>query len=139
VNAHEVNWAKSTRRRNTCTVKEWCCGEARITCGRSGAASWDAVTWAAPVNQREIQQRFWRKIAEGCPARTPPSRAGCRTPVGDAVVPRSWWHATDRPGPPSGRYLSFAEREEIALLRASAARGACDRPRAGPVAVNDLA
>ena len=40
--------------------------------------------------------------------------------------------------PLSGRYLSFAEREEIALLRAQKLRGAGDRAAARPLAVDDL-
>ena len=36
----------------------------------------------------------------------------------DTVVPRRWRHAADHLAPLSGRYLSFAEREEIALLHA---------------------
>ena len=41
--------------------------------------------------------------------------------------------------PLSGRYLSFAEREEIAILQGAGGRGARDRSAAGPVAVDDLA
>ena len=40
--------------------------------------------------------------------------------------------------PLSGRYLSFAEREEIALLRAQKLRGAGDRAPARSLAVDDL-
>ena len=36
----------------------------------------------------------------------------------NAAVPREWRHATDQLRPLSGRYLSFSEREEIAILLA---------------------
>ena len=39
--------------------------------------------------------------------------AGC----GESVVPSWWWDGSDGLGQVSGRYLSFGEREEIALLR----------------------
>ena len=44
-----------------------------------------------------------------------------------------------RLAPLSGRYLSFAEREEIAILHAQRVRGARDRPSHRPFAVDDLA
>lgn len=71
-----------------------------------------------PGHQRAVERAFRDKIAEGML----PSEAGVAVDVSpvagsrwfrDAggMSPYSW-------GPPSGRYLSFAEREEIALLRA---------------------
>ena len=70
-----------------------------------------------PGHQRSIERTFWEQIAAGLL----PSAAGVAvgvSPVAGArwfreaggMSPYSW-------GPPSGRYLSFAEREEIALLR----------------------
>ena len=52
---------------------------------------------------------------------------------GRAVVPARWRHAIDQSGSAVGRYLSFAEREEIAILRAQGVRGAPDRASARPV------
>ena len=46
---------------------------------------------------------------------------------------------TVSPAPLSGRYLSFAEREEIAILHAQQLRGARDRPPHRPFSVDDLA
>ena len=94
--------------------------------------------------------RRWRGGRTGCGSGRR-SREGCTTEdaaVGgrrvvrgrDPVVPSRWRHATARLAPTvSGRYLSFAEREEIAHLPRAGARGAGDRPAARSVAVDDLA
>ncbi len=74
-----------------------------------------------PVNRREVEQRFWRKIAEGLSSEDAAAHCGVSAPVGS----RWFRHGGGMPpinlAPPSGRYLSFAEREEIALLRAQRA------------------
>jgi IS30 family transposase len=70
------------------------------------------------VNQREIKQAFWRHIAEGLSSEDAASACGVSQPVGTR------WFREGGGMPPislvpwSGRYLSFAEREEIALLTA---------------------
>ena len=67
------------------------------------------------------------------------SRLGCRRRL---VTGGSVRLAGCRPvslAPLSGRYLSFAEREEIAILRGRGLRGAGDRPADRPFAVDDLA
>lgn len=76
-----------------------------------------------PVASREQRQRFWRAIADGGSTEGAALSAG----VSPAVGARWFRHAGGMPPspfclsskPPSGRYLSFAEREEIALLRAA--------------------
>ena len=70
-----------------------------------------------PVARREHRQRFWVAIARGMPSED----AGIEAGVSPAVGTR-WFRDSGgiRPvslAPPSGRYLSFAEREEIAILR----------------------
>ena len=70
-----------------------------------------------PVARREHRQRFWVAIATGMPSED----AGIEAGVSPAVGTR-WFRDSGgiRPvslAPPSGRYLSFAEREEIAILR----------------------
>src|SRR6266851_4717548 len=70
-----------------------------------------------PVARREERQRFWVAIARGMPSED----AGIRAGVSPAVGTR-WFRDSGgiRPvslAPPSGRYLSFEEREEIAILR----------------------
>ena len=68
--------------------------------------------------RREHRQRFWVAIAGGMPSED----AGIEAGVSPAVGTR-WFRDSGgiRPvslAPLSGRYLSFAEREEIAILRA---------------------
>ena len=70
-----------------------------------------------PVARREHRQRFWVAIARGMPSED----AGIEAGVSPAVGSR-WFRGSGgiRPvslAPLSGRYLSFAEREEIAILR----------------------
>ena len=70
---------------------------------------------------------FWREIAKGLRPRRRPGRSACRRRR-CRMVPSRWRHATVRSGQPSGRYLSFAEREEIAILKAQGHGRAGDRP-----------
>jgi transposase, IS30 family len=70
-----------------------------------------------PVARREERQRFWVAIARGMPSED----AGIEAGVSPAVGTR-WFRDSGgiRPvslAPLSGRYLSFEEREEIAILR----------------------
>jgi Helix-turn-helix domain len=75
------------------------------------------------VARREDRQRFWRAIAAGCSSEEAASAAGVSQAVG------SWWFRDGGGMPPSslaplsGRYLSFAEREEIAILPAQQVGG----------------
>jgi IS30 family transposase len=72
-----------------------------------------------PVARREHRQRFWAAIADGLWS----DRAGVVAGVSPAVGVRWFRESGGMPSvsraPLSGRYLSFAEREEIALLKAS--------------------
>ncbi len=73
----------------------------------------------APKCQRPIEVVFWTEIAKGLL----PEEASAVAGVAQAVGAR-WFHNAGGMPPlnlkhtPSGRYLSFAEREEIAILRA---------------------
>ena len=75
-----------------------------------------------PVARREHHRQFWAEIAVGKSSEDAARSVG----VSPAVGARWFRHAGGMPPthlapsstPPSGRYLSFAEREEIALLRA---------------------
>ena len=70
-------------------------------------------------NKRQRQREFWEAIAEGLGSED----AGTRVGISGAVAAR-WFRDTGGMRPStlaktlSGRYLSFEEREEIALLRA---------------------
>ena len=72
-----------------------------------------------PPIPREVQHRFWVEIAKGLLPEEAAARVGVSQPVGGR-----WFHNAggmppfDLSKPPSGRYLSFAEREEIAILHA---------------------
>jgi IS30 family transposase len=71
-----------------------------------------------PVNRRETQQRFWLKIAEGLSSEDAAVACGVSTPVGTRWFREAGGMPPISLAPTAGRYLSFAEREEIALLRA---------------------
>jgi len=72
----------------------------------------------APSLRCEIERRFWEQIATGITS----ERAAEAVGVSQAVGSRWFRHRGGMPlfmsNPISGRYLSFAEREEIGLLRA---------------------
>jgi IS30 family transposase len=71
-----------------------------------------------PEPSRAVQREFWRLIASGVTTVEAAEAVGVSWPVGA----RWFRHAGGMPpislDEPTGRYLSFAEREEIALLRA---------------------
>jgi IS30 family transposase len=74
------------------------------------------------VAQRENRRRFWAAIASGRSSEAAAVEVGVSLAVGarwfreaGGMPPKTLAPSTK---PPSGRYLSFAEREEIALLRA---------------------
>ena len=70
------------------------------------------------AGRREHRQRFWAAIARGVSSED----AGIEAGVSPAVGVRWFREGGGMPpvalAPPSGRYLSFTEREEIAILRA---------------------
>ena len=71
-----------------------------------------------PSIRREIERLFWLEIAKGVTS----EEAACRVGASQAVGARWFRHrggmASIDLAPLSGRYLSFSEREEIALLKA---------------------
>ena len=70
----------------------------------------------APSLRHEIERRFWKQIATGITSERAAEAVGVSQPVGT----RWFRHRGGMPlfmsSPISGRYLSFAEREEIGLL-----------------------
>ena len=74
------------------------------------------------VAQRENRRRFWAAIATGLSSEDAAATAGVPQAVGTrwfrkaGGMPPAMFRPSSKPL--SGRYLSFAEREEIALLRA---------------------
>jgi transposase, IS30 family len=71
-----------------------------------------------PVARREHRQRFWAAIGRGLPSEAAAVEAGVSQPVGTRWFREAGGMPTVTQAPLSGRYLSFAEREEIAILRA---------------------
>jgi IS30 family transposase len=71
----------------------------------------------APRHRREVEREFWGEIAKGLL----PEEAAAAVGVSQAVGGRWFRHGGGMPtvdlAPLSGRYLSFREREEIALLK----------------------
>jgi len=72
----------------------------------------------APPVRREIERAFWIKIAEGLSSEEAAKACGVSGPVGSRWFRERGGMPSIQLSPLSGRYLSFAEREEIALLRA---------------------
>lgn len=70
------------------------------------------------VNQRETKQTFWKHIAEGMPSEAAALACGVSQPLGPRWFREAGGMAPISLLPHSGRYLSFAEREELALLKA---------------------
>jgi hypothetical protein len=74
-----------------------------------------------PAARRENYQRFWASIAAGRSSEDAAIDAGVSPAVGGRWFRRAGGmpplHFSQSSKPLSGRYLSFAEREEIAILR----------------------
>ena len=83
-------------------------------------------TWRAPmyspgrpgVNQRQARQAFWARIAAGASSEDAALAIGVSQPVGTRWFREAGGMPPIDLVPRSGRYLSFAEREELALLKA---------------------
>jgi IS30 family transposase len=71
----------------------------------------------APSHRREIQKLFWREIAQGLTSEEAAVRVGAAPVLGTRWFRQSGGMPALDLSPLSGRYLSFPEREEIALLR----------------------
>ena len=69
-----------------------------------------------PVGRREHRQRFWKAIAGGASSEAAAVEAGVSGPVGVRWFGEAGGMPPLSLAAPSGRYLSFDEREEIALL-----------------------
>ncbi len=71
-----------------------------------------------PVGRREHRQRFWAAIARGLSSEDAAAEAGVSAAVGVRWFRDGGGMPSLSRAPLSGRYLSFAGREEIALSRA---------------------
>lgn len=70
------------------------------------------------AGRREHRQAFWKAIARGSTSEDAALAAGVCQPVGTRWFRDNGGMPPTTLAPLSGRYLSFSEREEIALLRA---------------------
>jgi len=70
-----------------------------------------------PPVRRDVERGFWVKIAEGLSSEEAPVACGVSGPVGVRWFRERGGMPSIQLTPLSGRYLSFAEREDIALLR----------------------
>src|SRR5215211_7312398 len=111
-----VYWANSNGRRNA----RWrgvAMGAGRRRSDRAGRPAMRSPG-RPRVGRLEHRQRFWRAIARGLSSED----AAAGACVSGAVRVRWFREGGGMPSvtlaPASGRYLSFAEREEIAILRA---------------------
>ena len=71
-----------------------------------------------PSHRREVERWFWREIAKGLGSEEAAHAVGVSSAVGVRWFRERGGMATFLLDPVSCRYLCFAEREEIALLRA---------------------
>ena len=82
--------------------------------------------------RREDLVRFWAAIGQGCWSEEAAIGVGASPAMGVRWFRRAGGmpptHLSQSSKPPSGRYLSFAEREEIAILRAQGC-GVCEIAR----------
>jgi transposase, IS30 family len=104
-----ADWSKKTSDAPEGARRQW----------RADRAVWPAMRSAGrPEPSRAVQRQFWRLIAMGITSAEAAVAVGVSVPVGT----RWFRHAGGMPpislAAPTGRYLSFEEREEIALLRA---------------------
>jgi hypothetical protein len=89
--------------------------------------------------RRDVERQFWCEIAKGLTSEYAALAVGRVAGGRKPVVSPTWRHAEFMTVPLSGRYLSFPEREEIAVLKAGGAGRSGDRLAAGPQSVDDLA
>jgi len=71
-----------------------------------------------PPPRRKVERELWRRIAGGLTSEDAAAAVGVSGPVGTRWFRHGGGMSPISLAEPSGRYLSFAEREEIALLRA---------------------
>src|SRR3989442_11944278 len=70
-----------------------------------------------PPVRRDVERGFWMKIAEGLSSEEAAIACGVSGPVGVRWFPQRGGMPSIQLTPLSGRYLLFAGRQDIALLR----------------------
>ena len=74
-----------------------------------------------PMPDRRVQRLFWIKIAQGLSSEDAAVTCGMSAPVGARLFRQGGGMPPLSTAEPSGRYLSLAEREEVAILKAQKA------------------
>jgi hypothetical protein len=74
-----------------------------------------------PSLRRDVERRFWCKIAKGLTSEDAALAVGASQAAGSRWFRDRGGMATFMTVSPTGRYLSFPEREEIAVLKAQGA------------------
>jgi len=95
-------------------------GEKRRAADRAGRPAMRSPG-RPPVGRLEHRKRFWAAIAGGLSSEDAAVQAGVSAAVGVRWFREGGGMPSVTLGPASGRYLAFAEREEVALLRARGA------------------
>jgi transposase len=91
-----------------------------------------------PPVRRDLERAFWARIAEGLTSDDAATACGVSGPVGTRWFRQAGGMPPIELTPVSGRYLSFTEREDIALLRAKgmSMRGIADRLGRSPSTIS---
>lgn len=76
------------------------------------------ISPGAPSSRRSIERLFWKEISTGVSSEEAAARVGVSQAVGGRWFRQGGGMSTITLAEPGGRFLSFPEREEIALLRA---------------------
>src|ERR1700744_45266 len=117
--ASAVYWVNSNGRRDS-SAGRVAMGTQKRRSGRCGRAPLRSPG-RPPAARRENYQQFWRAIAAGRSTEDAAIAAGVSPPVGGRWFRRAGgmipFHSLQSSKPLSGRYLAFAEREEITILR----------------------
>src|SRR4051794_23593118 len=71
-----------------------------------------------PIPATHVEREFWRRIARGKSSEEASLEVGVSWPVGSRWFRHAGGMAPLTLSEPTGRYLSFREREELALLKA---------------------
>src|SRR3954454_14967150 len=108
--------ADSTGRRNTLIVEVLMGRPAGWMTELTGRSAMKSP--GAPAHRREVERAFWCQIARGLLPEEAANVVGVSQAVGSRWFRHGGGMAPFDLQPLSGRYLWFAEREEIALLKA---------------------
>ncbi|SEL94833.1 hypothetical protein SAMN04488129_12019 [Halomonas daqiaonensis] len=118
--AHRRRWRCTGRIQSVVATSRY----GRCCMGRSrgwGAEQTGRAPMRSPgrpgVNQRDAKRAFWKRITEGLSSEDAALACGVSQPVGPRWFREAGGMAPSNLAPHTGRYLSFAEREELPELQ----------------------